>query len=246
VTLGASDSYDNGQANREFAYVQTVFFAPRVSALVTQEVDYYRPWKLTPGMESVSPTSTFALLRWRFLGPLSFDAGFDNRRNVRLYRDVVNPATTFDDAFRQGVWAGLATRFGRRGYLGVDARSASGGPAGRANAYTISWGVERLTPLGLTLFGRSTRSVGPDLTGWLHALTLSADPKGRIHIGVNGGVRQELDPTANPVANVWATWVGGDLDFGIARSWYLMVSGTRETGGYEDNDQFYGGLSYRF
>ncbi len=244
LTLGASDSYDNGQANREFAYAQGSYLGRRLSVLITQEVDYYRAWKLMPGMDAVSPTSTFAMLRYRALGSLTFDAGFDNRRNVRLYRDVVNPATAFDDAFRQGVWGGLSSHFGRL-RIGVDARSSSGGVAGRADAYTLSWGVERLTPLGFTLRARSTRYVGPDLTGWLHSLALSADP-GRVHVELNGGMRQELDPTANPVARVWATWVGGDVDLAVARSWYIMLSGTRETGGFEGNDQGYAGVSFRF
>jgi hypothetical protein len=245
LTLGASDSYDNGQANREFAFAQGSYLGRKFVALVTQEVDYYRPWKLMPGMEAVSPTSTFALLRYRVLNALTLDGGFDNRRNVRLYRDVVNPATAFDDAFRQGIWGGLSLQLLGRLRVGVDARSSSGGVAGRAEAYTLSLGAERLTPLRLTLRSRSTRYTGPDLTGWLHSLALSIDP-GRVHFELNGGVRQELNPTADPVARVWATWFGADVDLAVARSWYVMLSGTRETGGFEGNDQLYGGISFRF
>jgi hypothetical protein len=247
VTLGASDSYDSGQPDREFGYLQGSYLGPRLTLLLTQEVDYYRPWKLMPGMEQVSPTSTFALLRFRLLGPVTFDAGFDNRRNVRLYRDVVNPATNFDDTFRQGVWGGLTMRIGSRARIGFDARSSSGGAAGKADAYTMSWGVERISHANLMLRGRSTWYQGPDLNGWLHAVALGIDPgSGRVHLEVNGGERQELDPTSNPVARVWATWIGGDVDIAIARAWYIMFSGTRETGGFEGNDQFDVGLSYRF
>jgi hypothetical protein len=118
--------------------------------------------------------------------------------------------------------------------------------AGRAEAYSLSFGAERLTPLNLVLRSRSTRYTGPTLTGWLHSLALSGDPGERVHVEVNGGVRQELNPMATPVARVWATWVGGDVDLALARSWYIMLSGTRETGGFQQSDQAYAGVSFRF
>ena len=103
-----------------------------------------------------------------------------------------------------------------------------------------------MTALDLTLRTRSTRYVGPDLTGWLHSISLSNGPGDRVSLAVNGGVRQELDPVLNPPTIVWSTWVGFDADVSIARSWYMLLSGTRETGGFENDDQLYAGLSVRF
>ena len=48
VTLGASDSYDQGQANREFGFLEVSYLSPRFTTLATQEVDYYRGWKPCP------------------------------------------------------------------------------------------------------------------------------------------------------------------------------------------------------
>ena len=72
-----------------------------------QEVDYYRAWKQAIGEPAWSPTGTFATARYEVTRAVSLNAGYDSRRNVRLYRDAVTPETAFDDAFRQGVWGGL-------------------------------------------------------------------------------------------------------------------------------------------
>jgi hypothetical protein len=246
LTLGASGSYDGGQANREFGYVQGTFLSPRLWTFFTQEIDYYRPWKRTAGTDAISPTSTFALVRYRVTGGVTIDAGFDNRRNVRLYRDVVNPVTIFDDTYRQGAWAGCSIRFSGRYFLGVDARSSSGGPAGRANAYTMSFSAGPITRAGLSLRSRTTWYSSIQLTGWLQSVAIGITPGGRLHAELNGGGRQEWNPVVDPPTNAWVTWLGADLDLNLARSWYLVVSANRETGGFDDNDQIYGGMSFRF
>jgi hypothetical protein len=244
-TFGASGSYQDAHANREFAFLQGSFSSRRVSTFITQEVDYYRPWKRLPGMQAISPTSTFAIARFRATEQVTLDAGFDSRRNVRLYRDVTNPETAFDDAYRQGAWAGVGVQVTRRFRLGLDARSSSGGPAGHADSYTLSFGAERLTRLGVNVRTRSTRYTNPVLSGWLHATTLSVEPGSWLHLELNGGLRAERDPLADP-ANFSVTWVGADVDVTLARAWYAMVSATRQRGGVDGYDQVYGGLSFRF
>jgi len=57
------------------------------------------------------------------------------------------------------------------------------------------------------------------------------------------GAEGECPGTA-PKTNV--QWFGADADVGISRSWYLILSAMRTTGGIESNDQAYAGLSYRF
>jgi hypothetical protein len=245
TTFGLSGSYQNAHANREFAFLQASFSSRRFSSYVSQEVDYYRWWKRTPGKAAISPTSTFATARYRASDGLELHAGFDNRRNVLLYRDFVNPVTTFDDAFRQGVWAGAALRWRRRYSVGLDARQSSGGPAGRANSYTLSLGADRVTPLALGVRARSTYFRSQQITGWLNSLALALDPGSRLHFELSGGARIERDPLAIP-ASQSILWGGLDLDVNVARAWYLMLSGITERGGGDGTSQIYGGLSTRF
>jgi hypothetical protein len=243
LTLGVTGSYQAAHANREFAFMQGTYFGPQLSALITQEVDYYRWWKRLPGMAAVSLTNTFAFAQWRTSDRVSLDAGFDSRRNVRLYRDVVNPVTTFDDTYRRGAWVGASWRLATPVRIGMELRT-NGGPADRADSYTGSLDLTRL-PWGLDLRTRSTYYTTPALRGWLNAVTLGADPGTRLHVGVNGGWRTERDPLNDPTGTT-VTWVGGDCDVTLARAWYVMFSGTRQRGGLDGSDQIYGGVSFRF
>jgi hypothetical protein len=245
TTLGAIGSYEAGLANREFAYLQTAVTGRRFSLYATQEVDYYRPWKQAMGEPSLSFSSSYASLRVELSRALSVNGGVDNRRNVRLYRDAVTPETAFDDAFRRGVWGGLSLRLGQRGRVGMDARSSSGGSLGRTLSYTLSLSADRLGPLDLGLRSRTTRYDGPRQSGWLQSLTVGVSPAAALHVDLNGGLRIEQDPLADPV-DVHVTWFGADVDLSLARGWYLLLSGTHEAGGFESNDQLYGGLSFRF
>jgi hypothetical protein len=243
VTLGVSGSYQAAHANREFAFVQATYLGPQLTALVTQEVDYYRWWKRLPGMALLSATNTFAFAQWRTSDRVMLDAGFDSRRNVRLYRDVVNPVTAFDDTYRRGAWVGAWWRAAAPVRIGLEVRT-SGGGGDRANSYTESLDLTRL-PWGVGVRTRTTYYTTPGLRGWLNAVTLGADPGTRIHVDLNGGWRAEHDPLSDPV-NLSVTWVGGDLDVTLARAWYVMLSGTRQRGGLDGNDQIYGGVSFRF
>lgn len=244
LTLGVTGSYQAAHANREFAFVQGTYFGPQVTALITQEVDYYRWWKRLPGMAALSATNTLAFGQVRASERLTLDAGFDSRRNVRLYRDVVNPATAFDDASRRGAWVGASWRALAPLRVGLELRSSGGGVGGRTSAYTGSFDVTRL-PWGVGLRTRTTYYTTPALRGWLNALTLGADPGTRLHVGLSGGWRAERDPLSDPVQTS-VTWVGGDLDVTLARAWYVMLSATRQRGGLDGNDQLYGGVSFRF
>ncbi len=245
VTLGGVGSYEQRITNREFLYLQAAWTSRRLSFYGTQEIDYYRPWKQVIGEHPISPTSTYASLRYDAGSGLSLNAGFDNRRNVRLYRDAVTPETAFDDSFRQGIWGGLSLRMGDRGRVGLDARTNGGGSAGRASAYTLSLGIDRLTPLEISARSRTTRYTGPRESGWLQAMTVGAQLGPVFHIELNGGLRAGQDPFAAPVTTR-ATWIGADADLNVARAWYLFGSAAHETGRYESNTQIYGGLSYRF
>ena len=104
ITTAAIGSYQGGEVNREFVYAQGVLVTRRVSVFASQELDVNRGWKTDAGEPSTSLTSTFATVRVSPVDAFALSGGFDNRRNVRLYRDWINPEVEFDDSFRRGVW----------------------------------------------------------------------------------------------------------------------------------------------
>jgi hypothetical protein len=244
VTLGAAGSYTDAHANREFAFAQARYVSPRLTVAVSQEVDYYRPWKTALGERPFSLTSTYATATLRVGRRVTVNAGYDNRRNARLYRDVTTPAAAFDDAYRLGAWGGVS--FAARGvHLGADVRTTLGGPGGRAIAYTASGGVTRTVLLPLALSARSTRYESPLGAGWLHDASVGFDPLAPLHMELSGGVRRERDPMdARARRNV--AWYGADLDVGISHSWYLLASGYRETAAGERVAGLFVTLAYRF
>ena len=244
TTLGAIGSYQAGVTNREFLYLQAGYSDRRLTVFGAQEVDYYRAWKQALGEQAWSFTGTFGTLRYELSPSVSVNAGYDNRRNVRLYQDAVTPETEFDNAFRQGVWGGLWVRSGA-GRIGLDARASNGGTAGQAHSYTLSLGLDRVTSQNLGLRSRTTRYDGPRQSGWLQSLTMDITPAAALRLAFNGGVRVIRDPLADPL-DYRVTWLGVDADLNLGRHWYAMMSGTHESGGIDSNDQLFGGLSYRF
>jgi hypothetical protein len=243
-TAGGSGSYLNGHTNREFLFLQTNYLTRHLSVYAVQEVDYYRPWRRVDGEKAISPTSTFANIQLEVAPALSLTTGVDNRRSARLYRDVVNPATIFDDTFRQGVWAGFAVRTPRHFRLSFDARTNHDATSGSANTYTLALGAERLTPLGVSVRTRSTRYTTVGRDGWLNSVSLGVEPFGRGSVALTSGWRSERDTTAAPTLNI--RWMSADADVSLARSLFVILSAYRETGGIEAHDLLYTGLSLRF
>jgi hypothetical protein len=212
---------------------------------VSQEVDYNRGWKVKAGESALSPTSTYASLSLRPSNALTFRMGFDNRRNVRLYRDFINPLTQFDDAFRQGVWGGLLLSPGSGYHLGFDARNSTGGASGSARVFTLTLGSDRLAGSGLSLSTRSTRYVTETNQGWLHSATLGISPSTTARLELNGGWRSNFNPLDNPETSR-LSWIGLDFDLSLGRAWYLLLSANHESGSNEAMNQVFGGLSLRF
>jgi hypothetical protein len=254
VTAGGVDSRDLGQINREFGYTQFALNSRMVSLFATQEVDVNRGWKRAVGEPALSPTSTFATIAVRPSDAISFDGGFDNRRNVMLYRDYVNPVTEFDDAYREGAWAGGSARVLSALRVGADARVSHGGPAGSADYYTGSIDVGRLWAAGVEAHVRATKYTTDWSTGWLNSLSASIDPLGVARLELNGGVRTERDivrdtsatalPPVPGLGGAW--WVGASVDLNLGRSFYLVVSATRDGSGSELTNQVYSSVVFRF
>jgi hypothetical protein len=230
--------------NREFLYLQGHYIGPRLSLYLAEEVDYNRGWKAEAGEDTVSPTSTFFSLNYRMGRVASLRAGYDNRRNVRLYRDRVTPETEFDDAYRQGVWAGTLFNLRDRVQLGLDARTNGGGEVGDADSYTLTVGLPRL--LGRAGVGtRTTRYASEIAEGWLQSLTVGVPAGSRVNLDLTVGVRDETN-LANPALDDRIVWYGLDVDVGLGRRWYALLSLERSQGTIDEVDQAYLSLTYRF
>lgn len=245
ITTAAIGSYQGGEVNREFVYAQGVLVTRRVSVFASQELDVNRGWKTDAGEPSTSLTSTFATVRVSPVDAFALSGGFDNRRNVRLYRDWINPEVEFDDSFRRGVWGGATLTVGQHLFAGGDVRSSIGGPAGRASSSSLSLGVLRLTRLQLGVRARTTSYSGESLNGWLRTTSLELRPLAPLRLELTGGIRQD----ANVLAGVMPErlrWFGGDVDVALGRSFYVMVSTQYEMRGNERGRHSYAALSWRF
>jgi hypothetical protein len=245
LTSGAVGSYQAGEVNREFLYLQGLFVSRHLSLYASQEVDFNRGWKADIESGRATPTSTFASARLSLGDAVSVNGGYDNRRSIRLYRDFLSPEVEFDDAFRQGVWGGAQLSVGNHVHAAVDTRRSSGGTGGRAESGTASLSVTRLSPLGIGVRARSTQYTGDELQGRLSSGAVEIQPLGSLRLEANAG-RQEDVRAAAGTAATRLTWVGFDLDLGIARSLFLTLSTYRESSPEGRVMQTFGALSYRF
>jgi hypothetical protein len=237
-------SYRRSTVDRELLYLQGRYGGPRLWVYATQEIDHNRGWKEDAGEDAVSMTATFASATWRATHRLSLRGGYDGRRNVRLYRDFVNPETEFDDSFRQGTWAGVSTRIAERFTVGIDGRSSDGGTPGRVTAYTLSMGAHRPG----RRFGLRTRSTHyeSDLeTGWLHSATADFQAGRLVQLQLGGGTRRE-----QRVSGAWPdeklAWINSGVEVSLGRRWYWIAAVDLLRGAEEDVDQYYSRLTYRF
>jgi hypothetical protein len=212
--------------------------------MAQQEIDVNRGWKHDAENSQVSLTSTFATARYRLTPHVDLDAGYDNRRNVRLYRDYISPETLFDDSYRRGTWGGVGVRLTAQYRLGFSARSSGGGSSGDATSYTMTGSANRLTPLHLSFRLRSTRYTNTRLDGWMHTLSGNVPVGPRWLMELYGGVREEKG--RGPVMDTNTSWFGGNLDVGVGQNWYINMSAERNGEGQTAYDQVYTSVSWRF
>ncbi len=245
VTTGAVRSTDEGEINRDWLYIQARYDDRKLSAYATQELDYNRGWRRDAEGKTWSSTSSFVSLRYRFVEAFALDAGYDSRRNVRLFRDVNTPVTEFDDQFRRGVWGGVSGRVARIFMYGLSARRSTGNNDATADSYTVTLGVSPLTKLNLDLRERSTHYTNDFVKGWLHSLAVSAPLSQWARLGLYGGLRDDTAQiTAVPGGRL--TWFGVDFDLTLGRQWFFMMSAERNSGDEEENEQLYTALTFRF
>jgi len=248
VTTGAVASYEDGEPNREFMFVQGRYFGPRLTGFVVEEIDYYSGWKVEEAGESTfSLTSTYASLFYRAGDHVTFYGGYDNRRNVRLYSDQVTPASEFNDAHRQGGWGGASFRIGQHFGFGADLRRSTGGDAGTADGYSVNMDVGGLTSANLGFQGRATHYANEENDGWLYEISTGVDAGSHVHLEAGLG---HLDETSDREAALdrSADWIDLEVDVILGRHWFLLLSSEQYRGEDqdEDNDQYYAALSWRF
>lgn len=246
-TVGGVGAYTMGQIDREFTYATAMLVTSRLSAYVTQELDINRGWRAAQEHSVATPTSTFATVQVSLTDVLSLNGGVDNRRNVLLYQDYVNPETVFDNSFRQGIWGGASLNLHGRFRMSGDARTTGGGPAGNAQSYTGSIGVMRLTPLGLGFQVRDTHYSGELSSGDLESALAELNPFDLFHVAATGGLHTSTPTTSDfGIGPSRVTWGSLDADWAVGRSVYLMFSIYRELGSGARSSQNFLSISYRF
>lgn len=245
VTTGAVTSSSHGEVNRDYLYLQGLYDDTHLSLYALGEVDVYRGWRKEVEGKSMDLTSGSVSARYRTGDRFSINAGFDDRRNVRLYRDFISPETEFDDSTRRGYWAGFDTRVFDRFGVGVDARRSDDGAGNNADSYTLRLRAFRLTSRDITASTRSTRYTNERLEGWLHSLSVSADLGARMRLGLNAGTRSETAKDM-AIASGRLNWVGVDFDVLFSRHWMFLIDIEKNSGQSESNQQLFATLTYRF
>lgn len=246
-TVGGVGAYTMGQINREFTYATAMVMSSRFTAYVTQELDINRGWKAAQEHTAATPTSTFATFQFSVSDAFSLNGGVDNRRNVLLYQNYVNPETVFDNSFRQGMWGGATLNLRGRFRLSGEARTTSGGPAGTAQSYTGAMSVMRLTAVDLGFHLRDTHYAGQLSTGDLQSVSAEINPFNLVHLEATGGLRtSNATMLGMGLGSTRTSWSSFDADWAVGRNVYLMLSVYREMGGAFHNSQNFMSISYRF
>lgn len=245
IGFGAISSTEDGETNRDLAYVEARLTRDRVWLYVQQQVDVNRGWRKDAEGESFTPSATFAVVRARPADAWSLEAGYDSRRNVRLYRDIITPVTDFDDATRQGYWLGGSWRPRNRWLVGVDGRRATGGEAGTADTLTLRLGATNLSAQAIDVRFRGTGYEGPYVEGIIAELSASMNWGTRVRGEGHGGWRQDTDLRGFDLKTD-VTWIGFGVEALLGRHVFGSVAYDRTSGGDEDNDQAYFAVSWRF
>lgn len=243
VTGGGVTSYDRGTTNRDYLFLRGQYNDARSFGYFSQELDVNRGWRRDVEGGALSLTSTLLSLQYRPSGVLTLNAGYDDRRNVRVYDDRETPESEFDAAHRQG-WSGGLSVYPTHSFSLSGDRRVNGSGDQRTDATTGSWRLTRLPGVALDLSGRHTRYHNPQSAGWLHAWSVGGGLGAGRRLEAHTGLRDER-AEGGTATRTYTRWYGLNLDVGLARSIYLLLSGEATRGDLENNDQYYLSLSYQ-
>jgi len=244
LSTGAVSSYHGGNPNRDFAFVHGFLGDQRWFLSGSQEVDVARGWKRAAGEPAVSLTSTFVMARGSVTQPLELSAGYDARRNVRLWWDRYTPEDAFDDRYRRGGWLGASVRAGRHVRVSAEGRAHGTDADDRTQSATGTLELMRVTPLMATLRLRGGLADGAITTSNLVSVGLGADPMTGMHLELSGGARNTREQVTGLEEH--AVWESADVDLAIGAIWYLSLSYERTHGDAATTHQEYAGLSWTF
>ena len=242
ATLGFLGSRYKGTVDRNALFLDASHFAPGRSLFVAEEVDFNPGWKQDLGDPAVSVTSTFIAGRQAFGPTVTFDAGFDNRRSVRLARDLETPENTFDDRFRQGGWSGLAWEPKRWIRVG-GAGHWSAGPPHASSSYTGTLQLRSAGSADLALRLRATQVQGnSDALMEVVEGEWNRGPIGRVILRAGW----ENWDDANNITTTANAWQGLEVERPLGMKIYGFVYGEHRDGDGGRINQGQVGLSYLF
>lgn len=243
LTGGGVTSLRRNVTNRDYLFLRGQWNDARTFVFGSQEIDINRGWRRNLEAGALSWTSSLLSVQVRPSERLTLIGGYDSRRSVRMYVDRETPESDFDAAHRQGWSAGATVHAVRNLSLSGDRRRNGSGPD-RSEASTGSWRATRIPGLTMDAGGRHTRYRNPLSTGWLHAWTLGGGLGSGRRLEAHAGLRDETSRDG-AASRTLTRWYGLNLDVGIARSIYLLLSGERTRGDLEKNDQYDLSVSYQ-
>lgn len=241
LSTGGVTSRAGHEVNRDFLFAQGWWFSRGGSASLAQEVDVNSGWKRAMGEPPLSWTSTFATVRVPVTPQLALQSGYDNRRNVRLWRDRVTPETEFDDRYRQGTWAGAALELAQHVRGSGEYRNGSGGE--RSDTWSVSAELYRITRWQASTHSRFSAFTSPGLQSQLMSFGVGLDPKPQSHVEFNLGTRSTRDVLSG--IDETERWQGVDLDLSLGARWYVNGGFELQQGLAGSTRQLQAGISVR-
>jgi len=241
LAAGGVSSRHGGELDRDFAFAQGWWFARAMSASFAQELDLNHGWKRDAGEPALSWTSTFATVRVPVNTRVALMSGYDNRRNVRLWRDQETPETEFDDRYRQGAWAGGSVDWNE--FLATGAEFRGGTGPDESQTWSVNAELHRATRWHVLMRGRWSRYASPVTASALWTGGVGFDPDARSHVELSGGLRSTRDLVAGFEDS--ESWYGVDMDVALGQRWYASGSFEWLTGLAGSSRQVQAGLSVR-
>lgn len=245
VAAGVVTSAINGEPHRDYLFLRGLLQGRRWRGFLTQELDVNRGWKRDAGEPVLSPSSTHAGITWQASPVVSVQAGFDNRRNLRLYRDRITPETEFDDSYRQGISGGIIVSPLKPLRVSASARVNLEGSDGSSESYTLTARANQVLPLSADASTRTTYYRGDLSRGWIQVVTVGLPVGREDRISLHAGLRDE-ERRIGGIATLVTRWFGADLDLRVGGGWYAFGAAEVTRGDSERSDQIYAGLTYRF